>query len=156
MRSAWCLPSTHTGSGLDSWQLGVVVHTFNQELGRQTQEDQAGELDHQVKVFVSHAWWRQTVVGREDGPPTTVFWPHMHAKEGPLCLNKCVFFFVFVKEPCHLACNPSSKAVSSREMVNKASLDYTASSYFKRKEMRLGKHIQCWQDPSSSFLGQGW
>lgn len=55
MRSAWCLPSTHTGSGLDSWQLGVVVHTFNQELGRQTQEDQAGELDHQVKVLVSHA-----------------------------------------------------------------------------------------------------
>lgn len=45
----------HTGSGLDPWQLGVVVHTFNQELGRQTQEDQAGELDHQVKVLVSHA-----------------------------------------------------------------------------------------------------
>lgn len=68
----------------------------------------------------------------------------------PICMPKKVpsastnvfFFFVFVKEPCHLACNPSSKAVSSREMVNKASLDYTASSYFKRKEMRLGKHIQ--------------
>lgn len=67
----------------------------------------------------------------------------------PICMPRKVpsaptnVSFFFVKEPCHLACNPSSKAVSSREMVNKASLDYTASSYFKRKEMRAEKHIQC-------------
>lgn len=70
----------------------------------------------------------------------------------PSAPENVVFYFCI--EPCHLACNPSSKAVSSRETVNKASLDYTASSYFKRKE-RAGKHIQCWQDPSSSSLGQG-